>query len=121
MSVREVTYYQVQCDGCGQNAQENSEFSAWSGPDEARINAEDDAWVTDVGDLDFCGRCQARPGDVTEGQDDCEHGPALTDDGDQTFTCPACGLTFGQVHFRQRQARAAERLATLRAAIGVTG
>lgn len=37
MPVEPVTYYQVVCDvpGCGANAHEDGEFSAWSSPDGA--------------------------------------------------------------------------------------
>lgn len=41
--IREVTYYQAQCDKCG-TVDDGGEFSAWSEPDHARMTATDSCW-----------------------------------------------------------------------------
>lgn len=49
MSIRSVTYYQVQCDACGA-VDDGGEYSAWSEPDAAVQAAESADWLclTDV-------------------------------------------------------------------------
>lgn len=43
--IREVTYYQAQCDVCGR-VDDGWEFSAWAAPDSARMSALDgDDWT----------------------------------------------------------------------------
>lgn len=42
--IREVTYYQAQCDVCGA-VDDGGEFSAWSEPDDARMTAVDAEWT----------------------------------------------------------------------------
>ena len=55
MSAHEVTYYQVQCDCCGQICDEYGDFSALSLPEYAR-DERPEGWV-DIGDEDFCEDC----------------------------------------------------------------
>lgn len=43
--IREVTFYQVICDGCGASAHEASDYDAWGTPDGALLEAEDFDWV----------------------------------------------------------------------------
>lgn len=42
--IREVTYYQVICDGCGADAHEGSDYAAWSDIEGAEECAEFDGW-----------------------------------------------------------------------------
>lgn len=42
--IREVTYYQAQCDRCG-TVDDGGEFSAWIEPDHARMTATDSCWI----------------------------------------------------------------------------
>lgn len=42
--IKEVTYYQAQCDVCGYIDAEG-EFSAWMDPDQARMTAVDANWI----------------------------------------------------------------------------
>ncbi|MBF6187620.1 hypothetical protein [Nocardia farcinica] len=44
--IREVTYYQVICDGCGVSAHEASDFDAWGKPVDAVFEAEGFGWLT---------------------------------------------------------------------------
>ena len=55
MSAHEVTYYQVQCDCCGQICDEYGDFSALSLPGYAR-DERPDGWAG-IGDEDFCEDC----------------------------------------------------------------
>ncbi|MFI2561545.1 hypothetical protein [Nocardia farcinica] len=44
--IREVTFYQVICDGCGVSAHEASDYDAWGTSDGALLEAEKYDWVT---------------------------------------------------------------------------
>jgi hypothetical protein len=85
--IKEVTYYQVICDKCGRDAQEDSDYSAWKDRDTARIEPEASDWLTDVGpdSLDLCDRCQGDEDD----QRDCKHDKLRREDD----ACPECRLT----------------------------
>lgn len=71
--IREVTYYQAICDGCGVSAHEASDFDAWGEPVDALLEAEGVDWVT--------------PGSDGLGID----GPGLSPDG--PHYCPKCAPT----------------------------
>lgn len=85
--IKEVTYYQVICDCCGRDAQEDSEFSAWSDRETARIEPEASDWLTNIGldGIDLCDRCQGDEDDQRE----CKHEKL----GRDHEKCPDCGLT----------------------------
>lgn len=87
--IKEVTYYQVICDGCGKDAQEGSDYSAWADRDTARIEPEASDWLTGVGpdDLDLCDRCQGYEDEERE----CSH-DGLRSVGDKAWKCSDCGL-----------------------------
>jgi len=44
MTIKEVMFYQAQCDACGA-LDDDGDFSAWSEPDHARMTACESGWV----------------------------------------------------------------------------
>jgi hypothetical protein len=59
MSIREVTMYQVICDGkdCGANAQEDGEFYAWADPSQADDEATGAGWLSTDDRKHYCEDC----------------------------------------------------------------
>jgi hypothetical protein len=95
MSAIEVIYFQVICDGCGADAHEGGEFSAYADDALAREDAGNSVdYLTDLGEqrLDFCRKCT--PVARTDEQDDCEHGKVSSASGGH-WHCNACGMVFG--------------------------
>lgn len=62
MSVKQVTYYQAQCDCCGAVCDDYGDFSAWSDPG-AAIDRKPEEWAS-VGDEDLCDECWSWPEDM---------------------------------------------------------
>ena len=80
MSVREVTYYEVVCDGCGRSTGDIDEmFTAWSDRDAAT-----EQWVDYFGliaePFAFCAECYPR----------CACGRAQDEDEGHPFFCEDC-------------------------------
>lgn len=94
MSVEEVTYHQVVCDGCGADAHEDSDFSAFYDSGHAIEDASNSDWMTEVGTqrLDFCTDCR-KAGDTPEAEACGDH-PDLSKIGDR-WVCDSCGTAFG--------------------------
>lgn len=61
MSLKSKHYYWVVCDGegCERNAQENSEYSAWSQANYAEEEALESGWA-EIGDKHYCDDCRAQ-------------------------------------------------------------
>jgi len=61
MSLKSASYYSVECDGegCDANAQECGEFSAWAQADYALDEAISNGWL-EVKDKHYCEECRAK-------------------------------------------------------------
>lgn len=94
MSIKEVTYHQVVCDGCGADAHEESDFSAFYDSGRAIEDASGGGWLTEIGvqRLDFCPYCTKRA-DTPEAEACADH-PELSKVGD-LWVCDSCGTAFG--------------------------
>ena len=56
--IAERVMYHVVCDGCGADAQEDSDYVAWAERNTARIDSVDGSgWWTDGADRDLCPTC----------------------------------------------------------------
>lgn len=72
--IREVTYYQAQCDVCG-HVYDGGEYSAWYDPDSARMSAlDEDDWI----------EVEARCPDTEDGGSIYRRTPI---DGGQPYSC----------------------------------
>jgi hypothetical protein len=54
--IRAVTYYTVDCDGCGKNADEGGDYTAWGAEEDAWESA-DDAGYSLVSGKHYCEDC----------------------------------------------------------------
>ena len=78
MSTASAPYYWLVCDGCGDKSTKDSEFSAWTDEESARLMAAEGDWgwlgVVLAPDLtvDLCWRCRPNIGDHDEWTDDYE-------------------------------------------------
>jgi len=54
MTIKSAPYYFVVCDGCGKNAQEGQEFTAWSNKGSAVDGATDADWLTTEDGRHWC-------------------------------------------------------------------
>jgi hypothetical protein len=92
--IEELIYYKVICDGCGHDAHEDGEYSAYADDSTAREDAANVDYLTEIGParLDFCPKCapERNHGDHA----DCDHEEVLTV-GHRQWKCDACGLQFG--------------------------
>ena len=59
MSIREVTMYQIVCDGedCGANAQEDGDYYAWADDGQAEDEATSYDWITTDDRKHYCPEC----------------------------------------------------------------
>lgn len=97
MSVKNVTYYQVECDGCGTGAHRDSEFSAFADSVWAVEDASDQDWMTEIGSerLDFCPKCVPVSTLEAIARNDTDDHTEITKTGSQ-WVCDSCGAVFGQ-------------------------
>ena len=56
MSVKEVTMYRVECDGCGKGNDANSTFFAWADEEAALFEAAESEWLVND-DGQWCPDC----------------------------------------------------------------
>jgi hypothetical protein len=94
VSVKEVTYHQVECDGCSAGAHEDGEFSAYYDSGHAIEDASANDWMTEVGTLrlDFCPSCSKRRSE--ELFCNCDH-DEMSKIGD-LWVCDSCDLELGK-------------------------
>ena len=56
--IKSRPFYNVVCDACGADAQEDSDYAAWQHADSARDEAFSSDWWSDGKDVDLCEDCR---------------------------------------------------------------
>ena len=82
--INQKPYFWITCDGCGANAQEDSDYSAWADKDAAEDGAVNSDWSSNSQGKHHCPNCAPF----------CEkcHEPAGPLSGERDNLCPLCFL-----------------------------